>query len=50
MDFTLTEFEGELRDLGRSYAEGEIAPVAARAWHDEYNRFAIVPFEGFKPN
>src|SRR6202042_720480 len=35
MDFTLTEFEGELLDLGRSYAEGEIAPVAARAWHEE---------------
>ena len=35
MDFTLTEFEGELLDLGRSYAEREIAPVAARAWHEE---------------
>ena len=35
MDFTLTEFERELLDLGRSYAEGEIAPVAARAWHEE---------------
>jgi alkylation response protein AidB-like acyl-CoA dehydrogenase len=35
MDFTLTEFEGELLDLGRSYAEREIAPVAARAWRDE---------------
>ena len=35
MDFTLTEFERELLDLGRSYAEGEIAPAAARAWHEE---------------
>ena len=35
MDFTLTEFEGELLDLGRTYAEREIAPVAARAWHEE---------------
>src|SRR6202020_2777074 len=35
MDFTLTEFERELLDLGRTYAEREIAPVAAGAWHDE---------------
>src|SRR5690349_23194253 len=35
MDFTLTEFEGELLDLGRTYAEREIAPAAARAWHEE---------------
>jgi alkylation response protein AidB-like acyl-CoA dehydrogenase len=35
MDFTLTEFEGELLDLGRTYAEREIAAVAARAWHEE---------------
>jgi short-chain 2-methylacyl-CoA dehydrogenase len=35
MDFTLTEFEGELLDLGRTYAEREIAPVAARAWREE---------------
>ena len=35
MDFTLTEFEGELLNLGRTYAEREIAPVAARAWHEE---------------
>jgi len=35
MDFTLTEFEGELLDLGRTYAEREIAPVAAQAWHEE---------------
>src|SRR5580658_9868212 len=35
MDFTLTEFEGELLDLGRAYAEREIAAVAARAWHEE---------------
>ncbi len=35
MDFTLNEFEGELLDLGRTYAEREIAPVAAKAWHDE---------------
>ncbi len=35
MDFTLTAFEGELLALGRTYAEREIAPVAARAWHEE---------------
>ena len=35
MDFTLTEFERELHDLGRAYAEREIAPVAAKAWHEE---------------
>jgi short-chain 2-methylacyl-CoA dehydrogenase len=35
MDFTLTEFEGELLNLGRTYAEREIAAVAPRAWHEE---------------
>jgi short-chain 2-methylacyl-CoA dehydrogenase len=35
MDFTLTESESELLALGREYAEREIAPVAARAWHEE---------------
>jgi alkylation response protein AidB-like acyl-CoA dehydrogenase len=35
MDFTLTEPERELLDLGRSYAEREIAPIAAQAWHEE---------------
>jgi hypothetical protein len=35
VDFTLSEFERELLDLGRGYAEGEIAAVAARAWHEE---------------
>src|ERR1700751_4361527 len=35
MDFTLTEFEGELLNLGRTYAEREIAAVAARAWNEE---------------
>ena len=35
MDFTLTEFEDELLNLGRGYAEREIAAVAARAWHEE---------------
>jgi acyl-CoA synthetase (AMP-forming)/AMP-acid ligase II len=35
MDFTLSEFEGELLDLGRTYAEREIAAVAAVAWHEE---------------
>ena len=35
MDFTLTEPERELLDLGRTYAEREIAPIAARAWHEE---------------
>jgi alkylation response protein AidB-like acyl-CoA dehydrogenase len=35
MDFTLTEPERDLLDLGRAYAEREIAPVAARAWHEE---------------
>ena len=29
MDFTLSEFESELLDLGRTYAEREIAPGAA---------------------
>src|SRR5215831_18927655 len=35
MDFTLTEVERDLLALGREYAEREIAPVAARAWHEE---------------
>jgi short/branched chain acyl-CoA dehydrogenase len=35
MDFTLSEVEGDLLALGRAYAEREIAPVAARAWHEE---------------
>lgn len=35
MDFTLTEPERELLDLGRTYAEREIAPIAAQAWHEE---------------
>ena len=35
MDFTLSEFESELLDLGRTYAEREIAPVAPQAWHQE---------------
>jgi alkylation response protein AidB-like acyl-CoA dehydrogenase len=35
MDFTLTEPERELLDLGREYAAREIAPIAARAWHEE---------------
>ncbi|HKT01122.1 MAG TPA: acyl-CoA dehydrogenase family protein [Rugosimonospora sp.] len=35
MDFTLTDPERELLDLGRTYAQREIAPVAARAWHEE---------------
>jgi short/branched chain acyl-CoA dehydrogenase len=35
MDFTLTETERELLDLGRTYAEREIAAVAPRAWHEE---------------
>ncbi len=35
MDFTLNEFEGELLGLGRTYAEREVAPAAARAWHEE---------------
>ena len=36
MDFTLTESERELLDLGREYAAREIAPIAAEAWHEEY--------------
>jgi short/branched chain acyl-CoA dehydrogenase len=36
MDFTLTESERELLDLGREYAAREIAPIAAKAWHEEY--------------
>ncbi|GIF25536.1 alkylation response protein AidB-like acyl-CoA dehydrogenase [Actinoplanes tereljensis] len=35
MDFTLTELERDLLDLGRTYAEREIAPIAAQAWHEE---------------
>ena len=35
MDFTLTEPERDLLDLGRTYAEREIAPIAAKAWHEE---------------
>jgi alkylation response protein AidB-like acyl-CoA dehydrogenase len=35
MDLTLTEPERDLLDLGRTYAEREIAPVAAVAWHEE---------------
>jgi short-chain 2-methylacyl-CoA dehydrogenase len=35
MDFTLTELESDLLELGRSYAEREIAAVAPRAWHEE---------------
>jgi short/branched chain acyl-CoA dehydrogenase len=35
MDFTLTEPERDLLDLGRTYAEREIAPIAAQAWHEE---------------
>jgi len=35
MDFTLTEPERELLDLGRTYAEREIAPIAAQAWREE---------------
>lgn len=36
MDFTLSEIDREMVDLGRSYAERRIAPIAARAWHEEY--------------
>jgi short-chain 2-methylacyl-CoA dehydrogenase len=35
MDFSLNEPESELLALGREYAAREIAPVAARAWHEE---------------
>jgi alkylation response protein AidB-like acyl-CoA dehydrogenase len=35
MDFTLTELEHDLLELGRTYAQREIAPVASRAWHEE---------------
>ena len=35
MDFTLTEAERDLLELGRTYAEREIATVASRAWHEE---------------
>jgi short-chain 2-methylacyl-CoA dehydrogenase len=35
MDFTLTEAERELLELGRAYAEREVAPVAPRAWDEE---------------
>jgi short/branched chain acyl-CoA dehydrogenase len=35
MDFTLTEVERELVELGRAYAEREVAAVAPQAWHEE---------------
>src|SRR5271154_5326824 len=35
MDFTLTELERDLLELGRAYAEREIAEVAPRAWREE---------------
>jgi short-chain 2-methylacyl-CoA dehydrogenase len=35
MDFTLTEQERDLLELGRAYAEREIAAVASQAWHEE---------------
>src|SRR5215469_6701291 len=35
MDFTLTEPERDLLELGRAYAEREIATVASQAWHEE---------------
>ncbi len=35
MDFTLGELERDLVELGRTYAEREIAAVAAQAWHEE---------------
>ena len=35
MDFTLTEPERDLLELGRAYAEREIAAVASQAWHEE---------------
>src|ERR1700759_488843 len=35
MDFTLSEIERDMLELGRTYAEREIAAVAARAWHEE---------------
>jgi alkylation response protein AidB-like acyl-CoA dehydrogenase len=35
MDFTLSELERDMLELGRGYAEREIAAVAARAWHEE---------------
>lgn len=35
MDFTLTEAESAMLELGRTYAEREIAAVAPRAWQEE---------------
>jgi alkylation response protein AidB-like acyl-CoA dehydrogenase len=35
MDFTLTEAERELLELGRAYAEREVAAVAPQAWQEE---------------
>jgi alkylation response protein AidB-like acyl-CoA dehydrogenase len=35
MDFTLSEFDRELLELGRAYAEREIAPISSQAWHAE---------------
>ncbi|MFE5027439.1 acyl-CoA dehydrogenase family protein [Streptomyces sp. NPDC056656] len=35
MDFALDEDEQDLVDLGRTYAQREIAPIAAKAWHEE---------------
>jgi short/branched chain acyl-CoA dehydrogenase len=35
MDVTLTEVEDDLLELGRAYAEREIAAVAPQAWHQE---------------
>jgi short/branched chain acyl-CoA dehydrogenase len=35
MDLTLNELEREMVELGAKYAEKEIAPIAAKAWHEE---------------
>jgi len=35
MDFTLSELERDLLELGRTYAQREITAVASRAWHEE---------------
>ncbi|HEY5840688.1 MAG TPA: acyl-CoA dehydrogenase family protein [Mycobacterium sp.] len=35
MDLTLSELEREMVELGAKYAEREIAPIAAQAWHEE---------------
>jgi len=35
MDVTLTEVERDLLELGRAYAEREIAVIAPQAWHQE---------------